>query len=367
MLNIQTIQILHTNKKNDFRQNQTKFSTQKLTSDSFVSSRSASKNPSFGTLLRITQSGRINDTMFFRGVETLKAAASHLSKKIGEINVLHYAGSTGEEAFTNRIILNNPKINLISLDIDQESVDLARKGLHSICGDYSDSFLLKPEYMLTREQKGFKAEFNKIFSPIERPDFSLNNKFIFKPAEFIDRMDEHFFQVNESAKGLVDFRDASEGNILKRHPNLPKQVDAIYARNFIYQLTGNNIARVIKDNAERADLNIEILDALANEVHSGLNDNGLFVLGDYVGEHLYITDLKAADNIKMKKLRMYGDFSVLERINAMDLELSKISPLHEALLKDDKFKPIFWDSIQDYPSSKVPTVWQKIPKNGQNF
>lgn len=365
MLNIQLYNSPNNYRQANFGQNSAKFSQgnfamQKSGNDSFIAAKKSLKNPSFGTLFRINASGRIIDTAFLRGEKTMRAAAKFLNEIKEETSVLHYGGSTAEEALTNRIILKNPNCKVVSLDIDPEAVDLARKGIHSVIVGHNDSFLLRTDY-LTEEQKEFKAAFDKMFSPTERPDFVLNNKYVNDPNNLIKSSDEHFFRLNDDAKEFVEIRDANEGNIFAS--TRKERVSALYARNFLNQLTGNNIKKVMMGEEKPAIPNTKILDEIASAVYKKLDDNGWFVVGNFIGEHIFLAAVSKPGNIKMNQSALYRGMDFSTQLEVENLEIFKVSPLQAALEKGNKFKPVFFDSLEGFPQIKVPTIWQKIPKN----
>jgi len=368
MLNIQSSNTQNNSNKAVFYKKSVKsslgkFQTTKLEKDSFEPAQKSAKNPSFGTLFRITESGRKIDTAFFRGKATMKAAANLLNKMNEKISVLHYGGSIAEEAYTNRILLKNPNIKVVSLDIDPEAVALAKKGVHSIITGFGDSFLIRPDSLLTEEEIGFKAAFAKMFSPTQRPDFVLNNKFENEVIKPIRPSDEHFFKMNEEARALVEIREAQDGSIFEHNSPRGEKVGAIYARNFLNQLTGNNINNVIIGNEKPVKPNTKILQKFADSVYAKLEDNGFLVVGDFIGEHFFLAHTPKVDNIKMSKTELYRGMNFSSQLEVADYEISEVSPLRVALEKDNKFKAIFFDSLDCFPYVKVPTIWQKIPQN----
>ena len=124
-----------------------------------IQNRQTSYSPSFGTLLRITEDGRIIDTYFARGLNTMKFATDYLNNFKRPTLSLHYAGSVGQEAITEKMMHKNPLSTVVSLDIDEEAISLGRKGLHSIIPNAPDDFLLKADASLDKTQRDLKYKF----------------------------------------------------------------------------------------------------------------------------------------------------------------------------------------------------------------
>lgn len=324
-----------------------------------VQNRQTSYKPSFGTLLRITEEGRIIDTYFARGLNTMKFVANHLNELNRPTTSFHFAGSIGQEAISDKMLLKNPLSEVISLDIDKEAIALGRSGIHSLIYNAPDAFIFQTDSSLTATQRQFKNKFNELFVRAQRPNFVLNNKFNMAVNNPLRGYIEHFFRLKDEYAGFIEYKDAQFGDVFEISKNFKNQADALYTRNFIYQPTGNNIKRVIQDGESVNETNIEVLDKFAQEAYSGIKDNGLLILGSCISEHFYNAAANISEKIKFKKTSIFRMLDYGEQLNSEDLEIFAKSPLEAALEKDNKFKPIFFDGVEFYPNIKVPTVWQK--------
>ena len=85
------------------------------------------------------------------------------------------------------------------------------------------------------------------------------------------------------------------------------KVGAIFFRNAIYQITGNDLNGILKygDNPN-IDLNkSNIIQKLIEKVYQKLEIGGIFVLGDHTQEHIFIADkyTRVEDTILYNKNR----------------------------------------------------------------
>lgn len=314
---------------------------------------------SFGTLKRCTVNGNILDTWFFRKLETLKAVKKHIHGAFPEgTTILHCAGSAGQEAYTDAMMLNNPMYKIISLDIDPEALELAKLNNHSIVPTAEDGFLIHNSKNLTPEQQNLQGIFKKFFKEIQKPEKPLNNRFYYK--------DEKFFKASDEINKRVEFANVDEGNVLDIDKFRPEEkVGAVYFRNGTYFLSKNNVLEVIHDTSDPNLVNIDALGKMVEKVHSRLEDNGIFVLGSNAKEHLYLAPEGTLNSsvTQLKDTSLYNNLDKYSREYIKNMAFYNKSPLETALEKDGKFAPVFWDSVDLFPEIKVATVWKKVAAN----
>jgi len=339
------------------------FRESKMPADAIRARYMTSNSVAFGSLRRIGSNGPL-DTCFFRAYEAMKFGAKAIKTAHPEgATVIHLFGSTGEEAYANKMILGD-NYRVISLDNDPDAVQLARNFEHSVCNNNRyDSFVLEDNTYLTKEQKYLRSQFHKMFAPTTPPQNPLSNTKLYKEwledPEFVEK----FFKVRESAKNSVEFRDASMGNILNIDKFEPDtKVSAIYAQNGLYYLTDNHSMEVILFGRKSNEPNLKVLDEIADKTHKRLEDDGIFVVGNSLKEHLFMApeDLPDSETIKLCDTSLYNKFSPAR---LKGLRFMKNFPLQQSLEKDGKFEPVFWDYIDEIPEISVPTVWKKVPTN----
>jgi len=315
----------------------------------------------FGTLKCCTAKGNILDTWFFRKLGTLKAASNHIREAFPEgTTVIHYAGSSGEEAYTNAMLFNNPNYKIISHDVDPEATQLVRKNVHSIVPKAPDGFLIQDSENLTPEQQNLQRTFKKFFTETQRPEMPLNKSFYYN--------EEKYFKAGDEINKRVEFGNVAEGNVLDVDKFRPgEKVGAVYFSNGTYFLSKNNISEVIYETSNPNAVNLDALEEMVGKVHSRLEDNGIFVLGTNAKEHLYLAPEGTFNSsvTQLKDTSLYPTLSELSREHTQNLAFYNKSPLEVALEKDGKFEPIFWDSVDLFPEIKVPTVWRKIPQSSK--
>lgn len=336
--------------------------------DSFCCSKSAD-NVSFGLLCRMGRADWPIDTDFFRGVKTYQKAASYIVKQWSKgTTILVGAGSSGQDALTLKMLLNqkgksaqNNKI--ISLDIDTDAIRIGKEGKHSVVPFSPDGFLINEELELTEAEKQLKKIFFKYFveTTASNPHFHNSTLYLNYDSK---NFGEQFFELKNKKDAMIEFRDAEDGDILKIDEFEPdKPVGVISFRNGTYQLTNNNIKRLKFDGRlSRYTPQLEVLDKFAQKVHSRLENNGILVLGNFIGEHIYTAPAKTPESktIKLVDTSFYNRkiMQAMTEDYYKEIRFLKQSPLSIAL-KETGFKPIFWDSIEEIPEMKVPTIWQK--------
>lgn len=347
--------------------------------DIFNAAYTDDKSVSFCSFRRVgLDRSKLLDTSFFRGVSTLKVAIKHIADSFGSgATVFDAATSCGQEAWSIAM-LSGGRYKIIGLDPDKDAINIARQGVHSVYSSAEDAFLIEEDLSkLTEEQIKLRQLFHHFFVETEEPKEPLNNSMQFLRSSFQHNFKLIHFRLRNNLAGLVDFREASEGDIFRINAVEPgKKVSAIFFRNAFYHLTDNRSpAEIIEDlfieDLEAHKVNTAVLGQIVDKIHSKLDNDGIFVVGDIGKEHLYPASKKLSvdSGIRLADTSVYKKFASsigpvyftqknLDR--AGNLTFSKVSPLQEALEKGGRFVPIHYDPLFNMPEIEVPTIWQKV-------
>lgn len=305
----------------------------------------------------------ILDTAFFRGMDTMSAASKLIKKQFPRgTNVLHLAGSNGEEALTNAMLMNDSRFKILSMDINHTAYDLAKSHVHSVYSGGFDSFLLKPSSELHPKLAELKSKFERHFDPIPAPQMSFNNTLSYIKNLFGPGFEERFFKANKEGQKLVEFRHPRESNILDIDSFDPKmEVGAMYVRNTFYHFSNNNVMEVVIDGAKKNDLSINNLERAIKKKYERLQRGGLLTLGSNIKEHIYIADKNTTAPVsKFCETKYYKGLTAEQKAASADITFYKISPLADLLLKNSRFRPLFFDQLDGSSDIIIPTIWQKL-------
>ena len=339
--------------------------------------RNRSNNLSFGGVLHIDRStNNINDSWFFRDIDTLEAASEHLRTVFPEgANVLVYASSTGEENISLKALLPDSKYKVIGYDNSKEIVNLGKRGVYSLFSHWYDSFLLPNKaYVLqdsgkgsapydTRKNISLREKFNRIMKEIPRADAfdNINNKTYYKKMKYsIPHFVEKFYCIRDQFKSDIDLR---LGNVLNvGDVKTQRPVGAVFFRNAVYHLCGNNIDEVLLFNHPKGHVCDKqlLFDNFVNALHKTIADDGIFVLGSSLKEHLFWADPTTPKDKKAFFLNTnFFNKNIDIHMNHAIEQCYIKSPLEEALSK--KFIPISYSFVESFGLKvKVPTIWKKI-------
>ena len=328
----------------------------------------------FKGLLHIDhENGSINDSWFFRDEKTIKDSTSHIKSNFPHgTNILDYASSTGEEIISIKCFLPEQQYKLIGYDTSTDAVKLGRKGIYSVFSHWYDSYLL-PHFQIGKKAVKLDDQLqelkNKFYSVMEKvhtePEFlKLNNKVAFiQMRNHMPDFVEKFFTLKDEYKGIIDLRLGNIINIGKYRGEKP--VGAAFFRNAAYHLCGNNITEVIEQLGTKPNSSISsrfnILNYIAQGAHKILDDNGIFVIGNNIKDHLFLADksLSPDEIIKFKDTPFFNP-NLKSHIRKADLECAKESPLLKAF-RLNNFEPIGFSNVEfGGLKIKVPTIWKKI-------
>ncbi len=330
---------------------------------------------SFNGLLHVDRkNGNINDSWFFRDYPTLQVATEHIKSTFPNgAEVLDYACSNGEELISLKSLLDDPKYKIIGYDCSNDALKLANRGVYTLFSNWYDSYLMQSHTIEEINdnllpppeiQRFLRQKFHTIMEPIDaRPEYkSINNKanFVSLKRGYKD-FREDFYRIKQCYKDQIDIRRGDIMNIATRRTDKP--VGAVFFRNAIYQLCENNIDEGLF-NLEPINMSINrrnILKELVNNIHSVLEENGLFVIGTHIKEHLFWADgsMKFFDTESITESKFFKN-SKYTHLKPEAL-CAKLSPLVECLTKGDKFIPIGFSNVSDFWGGlKIPTVWRKI-------
>lgn len=322
-----------------------------------------SQKPAFTGLLCTVAGNQIFDTGFFRGPKTMYAAADFCKMQFPHgTNILHLGGSNAEEAFSNAMLLDDPKYKIHSLDINPIAYHLAKNNVHSVFSHFFDSFLLRNSAELNPVQKMFKSKFEKYFEPTYPPSSRFNNSETYMKMASSPGFVERYFSANSKGQALVELVRPEESDIMnidKFRPNL--KVGVMYARNLFYYPSKNNVLEVIIKGEKKNTLSLHALERAINNAHKRIENRGFLVLGDSSKEHLYIAEEGISEPVKkFSEINMLVSSRIKDNEEIQNLSFYETSPLEKMLSKDNKFRPVFWDAIDEVPGMRVPMIWQKM-------
>ena len=305
---------------------------------------------------RSSKTGLSVSTSFYLDFPVLRKAVKIIEERFPSgADILVYAGSNGEEAYSINTLLKNPsryKIN--SIDICKESIEYANRGVYGIHPLADDGFLIK-EDKTNADAPFLKKIFYKYFSEINKPDYNIDNL-----SDVIynirlgneDLFPQKFFVPNAGIKQNIrflegDIRDISDFSLDSKQG----KAGAVFFRNALYQLTKNDL-RGVMEYGDMPDLIFnkeECLADLIDKVYNKLSIGGIFVMGSHLQEHLYIADKSVPDS------------KTIVTDAARNIRYMAYPPHIKVLNKNGRFKPLFDYLIQGFGQNlKLPLIWQKI-------
>lgn len=329
----------------------------------------AGKKPSFcGLLCSDPKTKAPIDSWFFRDFDTLKNAAGEIKHTFPNgTEILDFASSNGEEVISLKALLPENQYKITGYDTSEHAIKLARKGFYTVFSNWYDSFLLPGEKAVGEEIK-MKEAFHTIMQetfPTDAADRFINNKVSFlNVRNYIRNFREKFFRINDKFADDIDIR---RGDILKLDKFRTKETGAIFFRNALYHIAGNDISeRLSPSNTFSIEPvnKLNIINELVDKIYNKLEKGGIFVIGDHIKDHLFVADntINPNDTICFKDTPFYDPERPHHRQNS-DLKLHKKSPLTAALEKGNRFVPIGFSFTKlevDGIKIKVPTIWKKI-------
>lgn len=328
------------------------------------------KQPVFKGLLYVdSRTGMPIDSWFYRDTKTLKSAVTEIKTTFPSgAEIWDFACSNGEETISVKSLLEDSKYKIIGYDSSTSALMLANKGIYTVFSNWYDSFLLP-----NNEPEGFEKVLKNKFYQIMEETFPseieryINNKSTyFDIKKFYRDFIEKYFRINPERRDEIDIRRGNI-NLIDNYRNQDK-VGAIFFRNALYQMTGNDLNETIDQKKYFAHFPVnnkrEIIENFVDKIHSKLETGGVFVIGDHIKDHLFLADKNLPDcEVILFKDTPFFDAGNRKHLYEANLKLFKESPLKKALEKGKRFIPIgFSKTWLDYGGSKldVATVWKKV-------
>lgn len=364
------------------------------------------------------------DSAFFRDYPALMSAVNILKENFPNgVEILDYACSDGEEAVSLYALLGDEKekFHITGIDINDDPINLANQGIYSLFGGGFDEFLM-PGAKKTSDEKELSNIFYEIMEPSDKPDKALNNGPNFYNTLLNAKpkfRKELFFKLKDDVKNNFEFKTGDIFKIDGENPD--KKVGAVFFRNAFYHLMNSNDGEIIfiggvqnafkkmyETEGDASDIEDEelsgvllsldekqaIADEIVDKVYDKLEVGGVFVLGNSLNENIFIADEDTPneDTVRFGDTKTYKDkLNILKkRANNLfvkadtmfipmlkqgmeglalaheifeeqaDVRILKKTPVHKALERDERFKPVHYSSIAGIEEIKVPTVWVKV-------
>lgn len=276
-------------------------------------------------------------TGFFRDHRTQEAAKSWLGEHFPKgCHIADFACSSGEETKTLSMILG-PKYSITGYDIAENAIKKAKSGKHDILirEDYekyydtlkygTDSFLLQEKKDILPELRNYKDLFYQYFD--ETGETKNFQKLL---LNYVDA--KHVQEKQGIFDNKVNFQVANIFGIDKIYKNSDPNLGGVFFQNALYHISGNS-------EPGKSECNFDNLKTLSKKIYKVLPENGIFVCGRYLKDHIYYNPDNLDDFIKP-----YND-----------------SPLYR-ILEETGFKPVFHDLCVMTDKSKniyVPSIWKK--------
>lgn len=307
------------------------------------------------------------DSWFFRDYNTLKAAADEIKYTFPQgAEVLDYACSNGEETISLKSLLPDERYKIIGYDTSESALKLARRGVYTVFSHWHDSFLL-PEAYPNRAEQPLKTGFYRIMEETlpEPQDRLINNKkSYFNLKNRLPGFIESFFRITPDKKDEIDIRRGSIGNLDKYRSQTSKPLGAVFFRNALYQICGNDLNETLEQRKiSRFSYDKKaIIEDFVDKLYSRLDRGGIFVIGDHIKDHLFLADKMTPD----EETIYFKDTPFFNRLDDRHkkvpfIRLFKESPLKTALEKGNRFTPVGYSTTHLVAGGKkmtVPTIWK---------
>ncbi len=307
------------------------------------------------------------DSWFFRDYNTLKAAADEIKYTFPQgAEVLDYACSNGEETISLKALLPDTRYKIIGYDTSESALKLARRGIYTVFSHWHDSFLL-PDSSPNRIERSLKSGFYNIMEETgpDAGDLFINNKktyFMLKKG--LPGFVERFFRISPEMKEEIDIRRGSIQNLAKYRSQTSKPLGAVFFRNALYQLCGNDLNETIEQR-KTSTFSYDkkaIIEDFVDKLYSRLDRGGIFVIGDHIKDHLFLADKMTPDEetIFFKDSPFFNELDDRHK-KVPFIRLFKESPLTTALEKNNRFTPVGYSTTRLVTGGKnmiVPTIWK---------
>ena len=338
------------------------------------------QSQSFTGVLHIDpKTGNINDSWFFRDQKTLETSAKHIKTYFPDgADILDYACSTGEEEISLKALMPQSKYRVIGYDNSADALRIGKRGVYTLFSGWFDSYLLPNSSFLELEGKSptvlkqifqktdeLRKKFHEIMYevPPSREYRDINNKCGFSNLKYRNKnFVQKFYRVRDEFKDQLDLRYGNFLNVGQVRKERP--VGAIFFRNAIYHLCRNDINEILDFNMPVHNITDKkhLMERLIDGVYKTLDDNGIFVIGNHIKEHLFIADdtLPASKTARLENTPFYNPNNIHHQAHK-SLKCFKESPLISALYKGGRFVPIEFSKVVSHGCEVVvPVVFKKV-------
>jgi len=262
-----------------------------------------------------------HETAFFREPETDNFVIDYIHKnfaKKDKIKIISGGCSTGEEAVTYSMLLDNmkDKVDILGFDLSRTSIDEARSRKYLMqhptkecetfatercISAYKDSYLTAENTSgLSAKQQNNRKLFDKFFEPTDdvyKDKTPLMDRFQLWFSDHICRipmikLESKYYKLKDGMADNCKFVQGDIENIEQITGD--KKADVILFRNALYHLATdeNGGCRYPKVNSEG------IIENVAKKIKNSLNDNGILVFG--VDEPAQLMDDKTVPKVMTK-------------------------------------------------------------------
>lgn len=256
----------------------------------------------------------IHETAFFREQQTDEFIKKHIYENMmnkDKIKIISAGCSTGEEAITYSMILNDikDKIKILGFDLSEKAIKQAKSGKFifqypienpKIAGEkmqlssYKDSYLVCNQLKeLTPQEKKNKELFDDFFEPVEnnKPNIpKLLTKlhgWLFKNSV---RFEKKYYKLKEGKAANCKFIQYDIRDIDKITGD--EKADIILFRNAMYHIIEDRYCEVYDEAT--VNYNKSVVKNTVQKMRNGLNDGGLIVFGQ--DEDKQMTDISIVQN-----------------------------------------------------------------------
>lgn len=315
----------------------------------------------------------IHETAFFRDLDTMQFAAHYITKNFSNgTNIADFACSNGEEAYTLLMLLNqnnkDKKYKITGFDISPTVLEKAQTGPFRVEPKYqnTEGFILSNPEFCDEYERPLRQVFHECFSRVPEQYFTYRfqngsvqsiedkisqerdlNKLLELKCfrEIVADSGFSFYNAFIPKKDFVENSfDVKQGDIsdISDLIKADGKTGVVFFKNAWYHILGSKLTY------DTSRLNMDGADRIIKSVHRILPENGIFVVGSLINDHLFHNQ---KGNLKIQ--------------NGIEIEAYESSPFHD-LLRQNGFKPIFYEKIKNIADKTyqtkvhLPSVWKKF-------
>lgn len=262
-----------------------------------------------------------HETAFFREYKTLNKSINYLRQKFPNEKspkLIVGACSTGEEAFSIKMLLHEREPEILAFDISEDAVQKAKVARYTISqpkdklsrkfiderqiSAYSDEYLGFSSCTMTCKKKMLKNLFDKmftevplgrtknIFAPIKK---GMNYIRYFLLGDMELNLNNKVYTIKQNEQSGCKFMQGDIKNLDKIAPE--GKAHAVFFRNALYHLVTNDIAGGVYRIPKKTEEASHILTNIVKQVNKALVKDGIFVIGEQ--ENRQMTDTKLLSKI----------------------------------------------------------------------